>query len=73
MFSHKDIQVRPNIFGKLMVASMGIAALVYILSPTIRIAGSRCNRWSSPRPHLPCHLFVCLLENVFKIYFDKER
>lgn len=39
LFSSRDIQVRPNIFGKCMVTSMGMAGFVYILSPEVRILG----------------------------------
>ncbi len=74
MFSHKDIQVRPNIFGKLMVASMGIAALVYILSPTIRIAGITLQQMVIA----PVLIFLVISSFVYwrtysRIYFDKER
>lgn len=39
LFSSRDIQVRPNIFGKCMVTSMGVAGFVYILSPEVQIFG----------------------------------
>ena len=37
LFSNRDIQGRPNIFGRLMACSMGLSGIVYILSPTIQI------------------------------------
>lgn len=39
LFSKIDIQVLPNIFGKLMVCSVGLAGVIYLLSPSFNFYG----------------------------------
>ncbi|MDY6933599.1 MAG: CDP-alcohol phosphatidyltransferase family protein [Spirochaetota bacterium] len=39
IFSNRDIQVKPNKFGKIMVACIGLSAIIYILSPSYSLYG----------------------------------
>lgn len=39
LFSHRDVEVRPNIFGKICVAIMAIAAVLYTMEVESGIAG----------------------------------
>jgi CDP-diacylglycerol--glycerol-3-phosphate 3-phosphatidyltransferase len=39
IFSNRDIQVRPNTSGKLMVCSLAASAYIYVLTPTFNIFG----------------------------------
>lgn len=74
LFARRDIQGRPNLPGKLMVASMGASALVYILSPSATIAGFTLQEIS---------LFLILLfmsmssylywKTYSKVYFEKKQ
>ncbi len=37
IFSEKDIQVRPNMWGKCTAASLGVAGYVYVISPSFTL------------------------------------
>ncbi len=73
LFSRRDVQGRPNLPGKLMVASMGLSALVYILSPSMKIADISFQEMS---------LFLILFflgmssylywKTYSKVYFEKK-
>ena len=39
LFSKRNIQVKPNIFGKFMIGAIGVSAFLYILSPTFNLFG----------------------------------
>ncbi len=73
LFSRRDIQGRPNLPGKLMVASMGVSALVYILSPSATIAGHTLQEISL----LLILLFMGMSSYLYwktysKVYFEKK-
>jgi len=39
LFAKKDIQTRPNVFGKMMVCCMGLAGFIYIYNPGFSYGG----------------------------------
>lgn len=46
LYKLRDVQVRPNLPGKILVVIMAITAFVYILNPTINIFGMNLHWWS---------------------------
>ena len=74
LFSRKDIQVRPNIYGKIMVGFMALCGLVFILEPPILIFGLSLQALS-----IAAVLVFLLLSSLAywkiysRIYFGKER
>lgn len=73
MFSKRDVQVKPNILGKLMIFSLGVAAVVFILSPTFKIYNITLQQTS-----ITVYLFFLIISTIFywktytKVYFEKN-
>jgi CDP-diacylglycerol---glycerol-3-phosphate 3-phosphatidyltransferase len=71
IFSKKDVQVRPNFFGKAMVTSMGAAGVLYLMSPEFSILGVTLQEIS-----IYLTLVFLLLSSAvfmkmyFRVYFD---
>lgn len=74
LFSRRDIQVRPNIYGKVMVGFMALCGLVFILEPEILVLGVSLQTLS-----LAAVLVFLILSSLAywkiysRIYFGKER
>jgi CDP-diacylglycerol--glycerol-3-phosphate 3-phosphatidyltransferase len=74
LFSRRDIQARPNIFGKFMVASLGLTALVYILAPSASALGIPLRHGA-----IALVLFFLILSTIVywktysKVYFETKR
>lgn len=74
MFSKMDIQVRPNVFGRLMVACMPLAAFIYILSPDILFLGLSLQQISIFLILIFLILSTALSWRIYsKVYFEKKR
>ncbi len=74
LFAERDIQARPNIFGKFMVASLGLTALLYILSPAITIAGFSLQQISIALVLVFLALSTIVYWKTYsKVYFENKR
>ncbi len=74
LYSRRDIQTRPNIMGKAMVCSMGLAGFVYIYNPSVSLSGISLQHVS-----ISLVLFFLLLSSFLywktysRVYFEKMR
>ncbi len=74
LFARRDIQVRPNMYGKIMVGLMALCGLVFILEPEILLLGVSLQTLS-----LAAVLVFLVLSSLAywkiysRIYFGKER
>ncbi len=74
LFTKKDIQARPNIYGKLMVVCIGFSGLIYVMETQVRILGISLQ-------HISIFLIVFFLvlstleywRTYSKVYFEKKR
>lgn len=74
IFSRKDIQVLPNIFGKMMVCSIGITGVIFILSPAVTISGMSLQTISIIITLTLLLLSFSLYWKTYaKIYFNKNK
>ncbi|TAL33960.1 MAG: CDP-alcohol phosphatidyltransferase family protein [Spirochaetes bacterium] len=74
LFTRKDIQGRPNMFGKMMVVSIGFSGLIYVLETHVEILGISLRHIS-----IFLILFFLVLSTLeywrtySKVYFEKKR
>ncbi|RPI90054.1 MAG: hypothetical protein EHM32_11960 [Spirochaetales bacterium] len=74
LFSRRDIQVRPNIYGKIMVGLLGLSGLVFILEPGITVYGLTLQDISLAAMLVFLFISSFAYWKIYsRIYFGKER
>lgn len=74
LFSKRDVQVRPNFFGKMMVSCMAAAAVVHLISFDIKIISiSLKNLLALSILFFLIVSAVLFLQRYYKIYFENNN
>ncbi len=74
LFSRRDIQVRPNIYGKIMVGLMVLSGLIFILEPGITVWGITLQALSLAAVLVFLFISSFAYWKIYsRIYFGKER
>jgi CDP-diacylglycerol--glycerol-3-phosphate 3-phosphatidyltransferase len=74
LFSRRDVQVRPNIYGKIMVGFMALSGLIFILEPEVAVCGISLQEISLAAILVFLFLSSFAYWKIYsRIYFGKER